>query len=226
MATRGLHWGSTKQDEPARPAPDQATSPTPDQAAGSSPLPTPMSRPPLVATGLGLRPLGTGSPWRWFFSAIWLVYLIQPASALFGHGHGALWIAGGLAITAAFVILYVPVLVNMADHPRRARAGLAALAALAALAVAIGYRYAPDQVQPISILLYFVFAILGGLWFPLTGFLGDIGQLTPTYDAVKIASDVIGNAGVSVGLAIGLVVWLAIFVALATLAVRATAESV
>jgi ABC-2 type transport system permease protein len=96
----------------------------------------------------------------------------------------------------------------------------------AALAVAIGYRYAPDQVQPISILLYFVFAILGGLWFPLTGFLGDIGRLTPTYDAVKIASDVIGSAGVSDGLAIGLVVWLAIFAALATWSVRSTAETV
>jgi two-component system sensor histidine kinase DesK len=96
-----------------------------------------MSRPPLVGTGLGLRAPGTGSPWRWFFSAIWLVYLIQPVSSLFGHGHSALWIAGGLAITAAFVVLYVPVLANMADHPRRARAGLAALAALAALACVV-----------------------------------------------------------------------------------------
>jgi ABC-2 type transport system permease protein len=96
----------------------------------------------------------------------------------------------------------------------------------AALAVAIGYRYAPDQVQPISILLYFVFALLGGLWFPLSGFLGDIGKLTPTYDAVKIGSDVIGGASVPAGLAIGLLVWLGIFVGLATWSVRATAESV
>jgi ABC-2 type transport system permease protein len=92
--------------------------------------------------------------------------------------------------------------------------------------VAIGYRWAPDQVQPIGVLLYFLFAILGGLWFPLNGFLGKIGQLTPTYDAVRIGSDVIGNVTVPAGLAIGLLVWLAIFAGLATISVRATAETV
>jgi ABC-2 type transport system permease protein len=96
----------------------------------------------------------------------------------------------------------------------------------AALAVAIGYRYQPDQVQPISIVIYFFFAILGGLWFPLTGFLQKAGELTPTYDAVKIGSDVIGNTSVSAGLAIGLLIWLGIFLALATVTVRATAETV
>jgi ABC-2 type transport system permease protein len=96
----------------------------------------------------------------------------------------------------------------------------------AALAVAIGYRYQPDQVQPISIVVYFFFAILGGLWFPLTGFLQKVGELTPTYDAVKIGTDVISNVSVSVGLAIGLLAWLGIFLLLATASVRATAETV
>ena len=96
----------------------------------------------------------------------------------------------------------------------------------AALAVAIGYRYQPDQVQPIAIVVYFFFAILGGLWFPMTGFLQRVGELTPTYDAVKIGTDVIGNAAVSVGLAVGLLVWLGIFLALATASVRASAETV
>ena len=96
----------------------------------------------------------------------------------------------------------------------------------AALAVAIGYRFAPEQVQPITLIIYFIFAILGGLWFPLSGFLGKVGQFTPTYEAVKIGSDVIGNIAVPAGLAVGLVVWLGIFVALATVAVRSTAESV
>jgi ABC-2 type transport system permease protein len=96
----------------------------------------------------------------------------------------------------------------------------------AALAVAIGYRFAPDQVQPVAFIVYFTFAILGGLWFPLTGFMGKIGQFTPTYDAVKIGTDVIGNASVPVGLPIGLVVWLGIFTALAIWAVRQTAETV
>ena len=60
----------------------------------------------------------------------------------------------------------------------------------------------------------------------MTGFLQKVGELTPTYDAVKIGTDVIGNTTVSMGLAVGLVIWLAIFVALATVSVRATAETV
>jgi ABC-2 type transport system permease protein len=96
----------------------------------------------------------------------------------------------------------------------------------AALAVAVGYRFAPDQVQPVTLILYFVFAILGGLWFPLGGILGRIGQVTPTYEAVKIGTDVMQGASVPFGYPIGLVIWLGIFVALATVAVRATAETV
>jgi ABC-2 type transport system permease protein len=96
----------------------------------------------------------------------------------------------------------------------------------AALAVAVGFRFAPDQVQPVTLMLYFVFAVLGGIWFPLNGVLGKIGQLTPTYEAVKIGTDVIGGASVPFGYPIGLVVWLGIFVALATVSVRATAENV
>jgi len=95
----------------------------------------------------------------------------------------------------------------------------------AALAVAIGYRFPPDQVQPITILVYFVFLALGGVWFPLSGALKTLGQGTPTYEAVKISTDVIGGISVPVGLPIGLVVWLAIFVGLAILSVRSMAES-
>ncbi len=96
----------------------------------------------------------------------------------------------------------------------------------AALAVAIGYRFAPDQVQPITFLVYFTFTILGGIWFPLSGVLQNIGKATPTYEAVRISTDVIGNVNVPYGLVIGLVVWLIIFAALATLSVRSMAESV
>ena len=80
---------------------------------------------------------GTGNPLRWFFSAIWLVYLIQPVDGLFGHHHGVLWIAGGLAITLAFCALYVPTMVDWDGRPRLGRAGLAAIAALAALACVV-----------------------------------------------------------------------------------------
>ncbi len=97
----------------------------------------------------------------------------------------------------------------------------------AALAVAIGYRFAPDQVQPIAMLIYFTFTILGGIWFPITsGVLQKIGEGTPTYEAVKIATDVIGGLTVPAGLVIGLVVWLLIFVGLATLSVRSMVEAV
>ena len=96
----------------------------------------------------------------------------------------------------------------------------------AALAVAVGYRFPPEQVQPVTLIVYFVFAILGGLWFPLSGFLGHVGEFTPTYEAVKIGTDVIQGGSVPAGLAVGLVAWLGIFAVLATVAVRSTAETV
>jgi ABC-2 type transport system permease protein len=96
----------------------------------------------------------------------------------------------------------------------------------AALAVAIGYRFPPDQVQPIAFLVYFVFTILGGIWFPISGGLQKVGEGTPTYEAVKISTDVIGGFTVPAGLIIGLVAWLLIFAGLATLSVRSMAEAV
>jgi|HubBroStandDraft_2_1064218.scaffolds.fasta_scaffold378151_1 ABC-2 type transport system permease protein len=94
----------------------------------------------------------------------------------------------------------------------------------AALAVAIGYRFPPDQVQAVALILYFGFAILGGLWFPVSGFVQKIGETLPTYAVVKIGTDVIAGTSVAPGLIIGLAVWLVIFTGLATLAVRATRE--
>ena len=131
------------------------------------------------------------------------IVIVLLLGRFYGHVHLAIWEWIAIAVTIWF-----------------------GATIFAALAVAIGYRYAPDQVQPISILLYFFFAILGGLWFPLDGTLGKIGELTPTYDAVKIGSDVIGHATIPYGLPIGLIVWLGIFAALATVSVRATAETV
>ena len=59
---------------------------------------------------------GTGSPWRWFFSGIWLVYLIQPVAQLF-HRHDVVWIVGGLVITLAFCGLYLSVLMFSDTRP-------------------------------------------------------------------------------------------------------------
>jgi two-component system, NarL family, sensor histidine kinase DesK len=104
-----------------------------------------VTRPGMVRTGLfGMRAPGTGSQLRWFFSSVWLVYLIQPIHALFGDHHGALWIAGGLTIAIGFCVLYVPTVANSVGRPDLGRIGLATLAALAALAcVVYGENWTP-----------------------------------------------------------------------------------
>src|SRR5260370_19717323 len=125
MAMSGLGSGRSDQDAAM---PQEAT---PDEA--------PPLRPGAVTSGQGTRFVpGTGSnPMRWFFSAIWLVYLIAPVSGLFGHRHGVLWIAGGLAITLAFCTAYVAVLLDWGERPRQGPAGLATIAVLAALAFVV-----------------------------------------------------------------------------------------
>ena len=90
-------------------------------------------RPSLVGSGLtGQR--GRGTAMRWFFSAIWLVYLIGPVAALFEGHHGAAWIAGGVVLAVVFCAVYIFVLGTWARHPRRATIGLAVIAALAVVA--------------------------------------------------------------------------------------------
>lgn len=96
----------------------------------------------------------------------------------------------------------------------------------AALAVAVGYRYPPDQAQPITMMLYLVFSLLGGIWFPFTGVLGNISKGTPTFEAITISTDVISNVPVPFYLIAGLIAWLGIFAALATASVRSMAETV
>jgi len=99
----------------------------------------------LLTIGLSDRHVpGTGSPLRWFFSGVWLVYLIQPVSDLFQHDHGVAWIAGGLVITVAFCVIYLPVLMFSDTRPRLALYGLGALVALAAVAcVVYGKNWVP-----------------------------------------------------------------------------------
>jgi two-component system sensor histidine kinase DesK len=94
-------------------------------------------RPGLVLSGLSGKyrwSPGSGSPMRWFFSGVWLVYLIGPVADLFGHHRAALWVAGGVVIAAVFCVLYVAVLCLWADHPVLARGGLAVIFALSVLA--------------------------------------------------------------------------------------------
>jgi ABC-2 type transport system permease protein len=126
---------------------------------------------------------------------------------LLGHFVGHVHLTAGSWITIAVIIILGALL-------------------FAALAVAIGYRFQPDQVQPMATIIYFVFIVLGGVFFPLGGTMQKIGQYTPAYEAVKISTDVIAGASVSATLVIGMVVWLAVFIGLATLSVRSMAETV
>ena len=85
---------------------------------------------------IGRRMLGDrrGSWMRWFFSGIWLVYLIAPVAALFGKGHNPLFVAGGVLLAVAFCALYIGILCTWERYPQRALAGLAVIAALAVTA--------------------------------------------------------------------------------------------
>ena len=69
----------------------------------------------------------------------------------------------------------------------------------AALAVAVGYRFMPDTVQPITMFIYLGMSLLGGLWFPLSGTLGNIAKALPTYEITRIGTDVIGQGTISMG---------------------------
>src|ERR1700679_1003563 len=71
---------------------------------------------------------------RWFFSAIWLIYLIQPVADLFDakHPHSPLYQAVAIALVAAFCVLYVFLIGTWWENRARGRVGLAVLAVLAA----------------------------------------------------------------------------------------------
>jgi ABC-2 type transport system permease protein len=95
-----------------------------------------------------------------------------------------------------------------------------------ALAVAIGYRFTPDTVQPIAMIIYLLMSVLGGLWFPVTGFMQHIAKFVPTYQIVRIGTDVITGQSIRVTAFIVVLAWFAGFLALAIISVRATAETV
>jgi two-component system, NarL family, sensor histidine kinase DesK len=92
---------------------------------------SPGNRAEMGSAMLGRR---AGGWVRWFFSGIWLVYLIAPVSELFGKGHGPLWIAGGVTLTAVFCVIYITILATWESYPRRAHIGLAVIVALSVIA--------------------------------------------------------------------------------------------
>jgi hypothetical protein len=95
----------------------------------------------------------------------------------------------------------------------------------AALAVAISHRFMPDAVQPVTMFVYFLMGILGGLWFPLICTLQKIGQVLPTYQIIRIGTDVIGTGTVSITSILTILAWLAGFIVLAV-RVPSTAETI
>jgi ABC-2 type transport system permease protein len=96
----------------------------------------------------------------------------------------------------------------------------------ASLAVAIGYRFAPDTVQPITMFVYLGMSLLGGLWFPVTGTLGKFAQALPTYQITRIGTDVIGQGSFPLSKAAIILAWLAGFIVLAAVSVRSTVEKI
>jgi ABC-2 type transport system permease protein len=84
----------------------------------------------------------------------------------------------------------------------------------AALGVAIGYLASPETVRPVVMLLYFVMALLGGLWMPSTVFpqwLQNIAEWLPTYRYAALGRAVeLGDAPHTGDIGV-LVVYLAIF---------------
>ena len=96
----------------------------------------------------------------------------------------------------------------------------------AALAVAIGYRFLPDTVQPVAMFVYLVMSVLGGVWFAIGGTLQKVGQVLPTYQVIKIGTSVISAGAVPAGSVLIVLAWLAGFVALAAVSVRGTVEKI
>jgi ABC-2 type transport system permease protein len=96
----------------------------------------------------------------------------------------------------------------------------------AALAVALGYRFVPDTVQPVTMVVYFAMSILGGLWFAVSGWLAAIGKVLPTYQIVHLGAQVMAAGTVPVVSVVTVLAWLAAFVTLAALSVRSTVEKV
>jgi two-component system, NarL family, sensor histidine kinase DesK len=73
---------------------------------------------------------------RWFFSGVWLVYLIGPVADLFAvkYHRSIAYQAGAVTLVAVFCVLYVYLLSTWWQNRTRGRIGLAALAGLALIA--------------------------------------------------------------------------------------------
>jgi ABC-2 type transport system permease protein len=96
-----------------------------------------------------------------------------------------------------------------------------------ALAVALGYQFMPDVVQPITMFVYLIMSVLGGIWVQFNGgVMHRIAEALPTYRIIELGTDVVTRTSVPVAAIATLAAWLVGFGALAVLSVRRTAETV
>jgi two-component system, NarL family, sensor histidine kinase DesK len=95
------------------------------------------SRGPIMLSTTGRVLSRQGRVMRLLFTGVWLVYLVAPVYQLFGHHHSALWIAGGVAIAAAFCVIYVYVICSWNQGWQMTRVGLATLFVLAVVACVV-----------------------------------------------------------------------------------------
>jgi two-component system, NarL family, sensor histidine kinase DesK len=65
------------------------------------------------------------------FTAVWLLYLVEPVVDVFGHHHSALYIGGAMAIVVVFSAVYLIVVPTWPHPVQHALTGLGVLAALA-----------------------------------------------------------------------------------------------
>ena len=74
---------------------------------------------------------------RYLITGIWFVYFINPVANLFGHHRTVLWIAGGVALAAAFCGTFLVAVSCWQQQPKMARWAYACMFALAAIACVV-----------------------------------------------------------------------------------------
>jgi ABC-2 type transport system permease protein len=126
-------------------------------------------------------------------------------TALPGHGYVVAKIASAATITLpAILVVEIVAAVGKGVHLQAWQWGALTLSVwagslvFAALGVAIGYVASGDAVRPITMIIYFAMALLGGLWMPSTVFpqwLQDFANWLPTHAYAGLGQAIeLGNA--------------------------------
>jgi ABC-2 type transport system permease protein len=89
----------------------------------------------------------------------------------------------------------------------------------AALSVAIGYRFTPDTVQPVTILIYLPMALLGGIYFAPAGWMATVAKALPTYRVTEISNSLVADGKVPAAAIAVIAAWMLAFILLAVVSV-------